>query len=130
MYRSDVQLRRIGCDREIIFVVGRKCQRILRYSRYLGGRRSRTADSGMTKRRLERDEGIEPSPRPWQGRVLPLYESREKRIYIYSTPRKPEQVRASFITSIFKGIRGQAAKSIANDRRSTTEAHSTKTRGA
>lgn len=26
--------------------------------------------------RLERDKGIEPSPRPWQGRVLPLYESR------------------------------------------------------
>ena len=25
---------------------------------------------------MERDKGIEPSPRPWQGRVLPLYESR------------------------------------------------------
>src|SRR6202007_503209 len=31
----------------------------------------------VTNRRMERDEGIEPSPRPWQGRVLPLYESRE-----------------------------------------------------
>jgi hypothetical protein len=106
VYRSDVQLRGIGNNREIISVVGRKCQRILRYSRYLGGRRSRTAEFRNDTERLERDEGIEPSPRPWQGRVLPLYESREKRIYIYSTPRKPEQVRASFITSIFKGIRG------------------------
>ena len=26
---------------------------------------------------LERDKGIEPSPPPWQGGVLPLYESRE-----------------------------------------------------
>ncbi len=32
--------------------------------------------------RMERDKGIEPSPRPWQGRVLPLYESRlDKNIY-------------------------------------------------
>jgi hypothetical protein len=28
---------------------------------------------------MERDKGIEPSPRPWQGRVLPLYESRRLR---------------------------------------------------
>jgi hypothetical protein len=27
---------------------------------------------------LERDKRIELSPRPWQGRVLPLYESRVK----------------------------------------------------
>src|ERR1700683_4018880 len=26
---------------------------------------------------MERDKGIEPSPPPWQGGVLPLYESRE-----------------------------------------------------
>jgi hypothetical protein len=28
--------------------------------------------------KLERDKGIEPSPPPWQGGVLPLYESRER----------------------------------------------------
>ena len=33
--------------------------------------------NGGVNKKLERDEGIEPSPRPWQGRVLPLYESRE-----------------------------------------------------
>lgn len=34
---------------------------------------------------MERDKGIEPSPRPWQGRVLPLYESRsDNRIYSMS----------------------------------------------
>jgi hypothetical protein len=41
------------------------------------------------KVKLERDKGIEPSPRPWQGRVLPLYESRKpelpNRLTIYST---------------------------------------------
>ena len=31
---------------------------------------------GYRAEKLERDKGIEPSPRPWQGRVLPLYESR------------------------------------------------------
>jgi hypothetical protein len=34
--------------------------------------------------KVERDKGIEPSPRPWQGRVLPLYESRS--IAIAATP--------------------------------------------
>src|SRR6202034_3497262 len=37
---------------------------------------------------MERDKGIEPSPRPWQGRVLPLYESRvrktSRQAFIYS----------------------------------------------
>jgi hypothetical protein len=55
----------------------------------------RTAELRNDKQRLERDEGIEPSPRPWQGRVLPLYESRKKRIYIYSMPFRREQVLAS-----------------------------------
>ena len=32
--------------------------------------------------RMERDKGIEPSPRPWQGRVLPLYESRSTIAFI------------------------------------------------
>src|SRR5580692_3144474 len=38
--------------------------------------------------KVERDKGIEPSPRPWQGRVLPLYESRvrktSRQAFIYS----------------------------------------------
>lgn len=26
---------------------------------------------------MERDKGIEPSSQPWEGRILPLYESRK-----------------------------------------------------
>ena len=37
---------------------------------------------------MERDKGIEPSPPPWQGGVLPLYESRARenssKLYFYS----------------------------------------------
>jgi hypothetical protein len=45
---------------------------------------------------MERDKGIEPSPRPWQGRVLPLYESRVRKLFrdvlnFYSTPPACEQ---------------------------------------
>ena len=41
-------------------------------------------------RRMERDKGIEPSPRPWQGRVLPLYESRSGKS-IYSMWKEEQQ---------------------------------------
>ena len=41
------------------------------------------------KKSMERDKGIEPSPPPWQGGVLPLYESRDtgtaRQYLIYST---------------------------------------------
>jgi hypothetical protein len=45
---------------------------------------------------MERDKGIEPSPRPWQGRVLPLYESRVRELLrdflnFYSMPPVCEQ---------------------------------------
>ncbi len=45
---------------------------------------------------MERDKGIEPSPRPWQGRVLPLYESRVRELLrdmlnFYSMPPRCEQ---------------------------------------
>jgi hypothetical protein len=45
---------------------------------------------------MERDKGIEPSPRPWQGRVLPLYESRVREqlrdvLNFYSMPPACEQ---------------------------------------
>jgi hypothetical protein len=47
---------------------------------------------------MERDKGIEPSPPPWQGGVLPLYESRPLRtqqneLTLYSTrPRSPQDL--------------------------------------
>src|ERR1700722_5221615 len=40
------------------------------------GEKAETLRKGI----LERDKGIEPSPRPWQGRVLPLYESRVRKL--------------------------------------------------
>src|SRR5262249_2765049 len=40
---------------------------------------------------MERDEGIEPSPRPWQGRVLPLYESRENEFIFIACGRTRKQ---------------------------------------
>ncbi len=35
---------------------------------------------GFSREKMERDKGIEPSPPPWQGGVLPLYESRVRNI--------------------------------------------------
>ena len=44
---------------------------------------------------MERDKGIEPSPRPWQGRVLPLYESRsDNRIYSMERRRAARRERS------------------------------------
>jgi hypothetical protein len=41
---------------------------------------ARAVEKNGAKNQMERDKGIEPSPRPWQGRVLPLYESRLYRL--------------------------------------------------
>ena len=50
---------------------------------------------------MERDKGIEPSPRPWQGRVLPLYESRENEfIFIACRPEPNKLSSAPCLSSI------------------------------
>src|ERR1700747_316167 len=60
----------------------------------------------VTNRRMERDEGIEPSPRPWQGRVLPLYESRENEFTFIACGPKPNKLSsAASLSQILKGIR-------------------------
>jgi hypothetical protein len=71
------------------------------------------------KVKLERDKGIEPSPRPWQGRVLPLYESREPEFHnrqiIYSTqPRLRQGPEGGFLLDDF--ARQKTGKTVAHAR--------------
>ena len=102
-----VELRRIGVNREITFLVGQKWQATLRFSPGSSGRHNATAgNSATTIRGMERDEGIEPSPRPWQGRVLPLYESRENEFTFIACGPKPNKLSsAASLSQILKGIR-------------------------
>ena len=105
MNSSHIELRRIGDYREIVFLEGQKWQVTLRFNPDSGGR-CKKRKIATTMRRMERDEGIEPSPRPWQGRVLPLYESRENEFTFIACGPKPNKLSsAASLSQILKGIR-------------------------
>src|SRR5579864_5463325 len=98
-----IQLRRIGDYREIVFLVGQKWQVILQFNPGSGGRHdAAVGNSATTIRGMERDEGIEPSPRPWQGRVLPLYESRKNEFTFIACGPKPNKLPQQLRCSKFK----------------------------
>ena len=56
----------------------------------------------LRKGNLERDKGIEPSPRPWQGRVLPLYESRNQRLTDFGSEN-------CIVFALFSALRTESA---------------------
>jgi hypothetical protein len=65
--------------------------------------------NGEANEIVERDEGIEPSPRPWQGRVLPLYESRENGLIFIAWHLNADKFSRSASTSEFPRSRSPKA---------------------